>query len=197
MKNKKLRVGMAIASVLFGGVLLFSACYAPPPLEDIVPTAYGEWDGNYVYHGYTKSKTTGEDTEILIETVTLNGAEYRVTGATDTYFLGNEMYSCLSVEPTGEIDGDTEDIPKEEITSCLVSYDLEKKTTKIIYSKWHRLEEVWFLFEIASKTISSKNLKSAEQHKMTQLLTEICFIDRHILTKCIEICFEQLFTQFF
>ena len=47
-------------------------------VEDILPSLeeYGEWDGNYMYRGNVRVKTSGEDEQLLIPEITYNGAVY-------------------------------------------------------------------------------------------------------------------------
>ena len=67
--------------------------------------------------------------------------------------------------------------------------------TKIINSKRNRLQEVRFLFKIASKSVSAKHLHCTEKHKMLQRVIEHLFIYWQILLKFIYIQLHQFFTQ--
>ena len=94
-KRSGAKLFLTVGALALSGVLL-AGCY--PDLEELVPDAYGGWDDNYVYYGNFRSKTTGEDTEILIKRVDLNGTTYDVTDWTDFECVGDDMYICLSVK---------------------------------------------------------------------------------------------------
>ena len=49
-------IGLALAT------LFLSAC-EDPTFEELIPESYGAWEGNYIYRGNVRSKTTGENPE--------------------------------------------------------------------------------------------------------------------------------------
>lgn len=148
-KRSGAKLFLTVGALALSGVLL-AGCY--PDLEELVPDAYGGWDDNYVYYGNFRSKTTGEDTEILIKRVDLNGTTYDVTDWTDFECVGDDMYICLSVknpaapmtaeeadavEDSGLAESSEEETEAEEedveITSCLVRYNIYERATEVVY----------------------------------------------------------------
>lgn len=55
-------------------------------VEDILPSLeeYGEWDGNYMYRGNVRAKTSGEDEQLLIPEITYNGVVYPLSELIDS-----------------------------------------------------------------------------------------------------------------
>ena len=73
MRRKIIKSAISILlSVTFLGLAIttFSGC---EQVSDFIPEAYGEWDGNYVYRENYRSKTTGEDGEVLVSEVVDEG----------------------------------------------------------------------------------------------------------------------------
>lgn len=94
-------------------------------LEDIIPdiTELSSWDGNYIYRGNLRCKTTGEDTETLISVVNYNNKIYIVQETLDYAYINDNIYMILQVE--GKDD--------ENITSFLVKYNLKTDQSNFIY----------------------------------------------------------------
>lgn len=118
MKAKKILAGMLAVATL-AACVSFSGCQT---LYEVAPKAYGEWDGNYIYRGNVRSKTTGVGDEYLIESVTHEGVEYAVTETTDFTYVGDNIYLCL------QLWGDA-----KEWSSCLARYNVKDKTSEAIY----------------------------------------------------------------
>ncbi|MBQ4268203.1 MAG: hypothetical protein IJB97_00975 [Clostridia bacterium] len=102
--------------------LSFSAC---EKVEDYMPETYGEWEGNYIYKGNGRSKTTGEDYEKLVESVTVDGATMYAAGCVDYEIVGDEIYMALYLS----ID---ESVRDARIANSLVKYDVKEKTQTLI-----------------------------------------------------------------
>ena len=115
--------------LLLVGALSFSALVGCASIEEIAPEEYGDWDGNYIYRDNTRSKTTGEDDEYLVESVTLDGVDYKVQATQDSLYLDDIAYLCLTVESYG--DGETE--TETQSLNCLVEYDLLAQTHEVVY----------------------------------------------------------------
>ena len=145
-KKKKLnRICALVMSV--SSCLLLTGCPAIyPELSEIAPTSYGEWDGNYIYCGNVRAKTTGEADEYLVQTVEKDGMIYRVAETTDYEYVGEEVWLCLTLANTGELaptaQAETEgeenaeenaEEKVEEETTCLMRYDLRARTASAVY----------------------------------------------------------------
>ena len=73
---------------------LLPACDCVTGLEDLIPAldSYAEWDGNYMYRGNVRVKTTGEDVEFLLPEITYENKTYTIGEANtrDNYrFFGD------------------------------------------------------------------------------------------------------------
>ena len=96
-----------------------SACQS---MEDIVPEKYGEWDGNYIYRGNGRAKTTAEDYKQLVQNVELFGESYTVLDCVDFEIKGDDMYLILKCDYPNIL----EDI------YCVVKYDIKNKTQTLL-----------------------------------------------------------------
>ena len=114
------RVLTIVSSIAIACLCCFTGCDS---LYDVAPKEYGEWDGNYIYAGNVRCKTTGEDDEYLIESLMKDGEKYTVVETTDYQYVGDDIYLCLSVQEQ----------ETQASNSCFVCYDLKEKTTDIIY----------------------------------------------------------------
>ena len=71
-------------------ILSLSGCLKT---EDIIPSEdYGTWDGNYIYYDNYRSKTTGEDEELLFETIQYDDLKYQIESFCDIKFHNNHIY---------------------------------------------------------------------------------------------------------
>lgn len=121
MKKKRF-LGLILATVCSLGA--FSGCAS---LNEIAPKAYGEWDGNYIYRGNVRSKTTGEDDEYLVESVAWEGVEYAVKDTLDSMYLEDVAYLCLSVGADENAETELKEF------NCLVEYDFHAQTSRVVY----------------------------------------------------------------
>lgn len=120
---------VCLASALAVGCLsIFSGCK-----PDYIPDGFGEWEGNYVYKGNVRSKTTGEDGERLVTEVVLDGVVYDATRCTDYEFFGDDIYLCLGLaeKQDEEISGES---VRGETASALVRYNVKDKMRETVIS---------------------------------------------------------------
>ncbi|MDD4292151.1 MAG: hypothetical protein PHX51_07980 [Clostridia bacterium] len=103
-----------IIALFLLAVLTLSACNT---LEDIAPTSYGEWEGNYIYKGNSRSKTTGEDYEILVTSIDINGDSIQATD-TDCRYVGDDVYMCMAYGESG---------------SSLIKYNIADKNAETLF----------------------------------------------------------------
>ena len=92
-RSKRLWTGLIILATLCVGCVL-AGCDS---LYDVAPKEYGAWDGNYIYLGNVRCKTTGEEEERLIERVEKEGVSYEVTHTLDHLFVEEELYLCTQI----------------------------------------------------------------------------------------------------
>lgn len=118
MKILKRIVIILCTSFLFFGI---TSCRK---ISDIAPKSYGEWDGNYIYAGNIRCKTTGEADEYLVKTLVKNNVEYYVEETIDFAYKDDNIYMCLSLRSEEE---------ESDAVDCFVYYDIKEKTTDIIY----------------------------------------------------------------
>ncbi|MBQ8296140.1 MAG: hypothetical protein IJX87_06915 [Clostridia bacterium] len=119
--KKHLAIGLSLVFVA-AIPLSFSAC---EKVEDYMPEAYGEWEGNYVYKGNGRSKTTGEEYEKLVESVTVADTTMYAVDCIDYEIIGDEIYMALYLS-VGESARDS------YIANALVKYDVKEKTQTLI-----------------------------------------------------------------
>ena len=114
-----------ILTLLFIFLLIFtiSSCVS---YEEIKPSEsdYASWDGNYIYYGNKRCKTTGENEEILIEEVKYEGNNYYIVEALDYCFNDNNIYFIFSAKTLKNL---------EEFNSTLfVKYIIKTKTYEVL-----------------------------------------------------------------
>ena len=68
-------------------VLTTSASCAPGDKSYLIPdeNEYGKWDGNYIYYGTNKCKTTGEDEECFIKEIIYEDEKYVIKDFNNNY----------------------------------------------------------------------------------------------------------------
>ena len=89
----------------------------------------GEWDGNYIYKGNIRCKTTGEDESILIEELVVENKVYTIDYINDYFYKDDHIYMLI------ESNEYTEDL-STLITkhSFLVDYSIANQNYKVVYS---------------------------------------------------------------
>ena len=123
MKKKLLKIGACVlAAACFLGVGVFAACQS---MGDLVPEKYGEWEGNYIYLGNGRCKTTGEDFERLVKTVETDGKQYTVSKCLSAQNKGNETYMVLECVYGQETE--------QETIFCLVKYDIDTHEQTLLH----------------------------------------------------------------
>lgn len=106
-------------------------------IEDYVPESYGAWDGNYLYAGNVKSKTTGEDPETLVSSVVIGDTAYSVSQCVDYEIVGNRIYSVLNL---------TYD---SDCMTCLIEYDVETNLFQTLYVETEKtVEETTISYDV-------------------------------------------------
>jgi len=140
MRRKIIKSAISIllsATFLGLAITTFSGC---KNVYDYKPESYGEWEGNYIYKGNYRSKTTGEDGEVLVSEVVYEGNTYQVEAygegnIEDGYFgklyyyfyYGDFVYLVLR----GECSNDETFSSKK----FLVRYDLKEKTQETLLAE--------------------------------------------------------------
>jgi hypothetical protein len=131
MKKRLISIVLAILTVFlcFG----FSGCVSnTPTFEEVVPLEYADWDGNYIYYQNARSKTTGEDFEVLVETVQIEETTYRIKSIEEVEYFEDLIVFCFYVEENVEIEEGAEE-QELKVENCIVIYDVFNKTSKLIY----------------------------------------------------------------
>ncbi len=119
---RKLKRLLAILFASLFTLMVGASVSACQSMEDIVPEKYGEWDGNYIYRGNGRAKTTAEDYEQLVQSVELFGESYTVLDCVDFEIKDDDMYLILKCDYSDIL----EDI------YCLVKYDIKNKTQTLL-----------------------------------------------------------------
>lgn len=130
-------------SIILAAITLTSCCFMTGcgELVDVAPKSYAEWDNNYIYRGNLRTKTTGEDEEVLIQTLTKNDVEYTVTNAHYYEYKADEIYMCLDLETS------TQNVGEKKETTCFAVYDVKEKTSHAIY--WAEVDAyISYIYEL-------------------------------------------------
>ena len=67
--TKSRMFGFMAVLICIGFVLIFLAACNEEPIDTV-------WDGNYIYSGLYKCKTNGEDEEVLVNELSVDGKTY-------------------------------------------------------------------------------------------------------------------------
>lgn len=128
--KKLLTIGISFLLMLCTSVSLFGC----KNIYDYKPKAYGEWEGNYIYRGNYRSKTTGEDCEQLVSEVVYEGITYQLEdyqyyndGERDrySYFIHGDFIYLILIGCS-----------KDETVSSkkfLIRYNLREKTQETLF----------------------------------------------------------------
>lgn len=107
-------------------LILFVLCSCTK-YEDLVPNSddYASWDGQYIYKGNYRSKTTGEDEERLIKNINYLGKTYYIDEYDYAIYEDNLYFSFFTKS-------------NKELTECdssfLIKYITKDKTYEILYA---------------------------------------------------------------
>lgn len=123
----KKTLAMSLAAFSVFGVLFGTGCQFHQSFDNLVPEEYGEWDGNYIYRGNVRSKTTGESGEQIVTSVTIDGVSYSVSGCVDAASSGDDMFIMVQINAT---DLQTDSLG---IRNCIVKYNVKDKTQDLIF----------------------------------------------------------------
>ena len=137
-----------ILSLIFCCLLLFSTSCT---LKEITPTSYGSWDGNYIYRGNGKCKTTGEDYQTLVNSLLIDGVEFEVTDCVDYLISKDDIYMLLECNADNSVTLDEQN--SSTAIKVIVKYNVTNKTQSLIwvvnvveeqdYSYVYRLAEIF------------------------------------------------------
>ena len=108
-----------ILTGLLAFCMLGCGCTIHQSFGNLVPEEYGAWENHYIYHGNVRSKTTGEDAELLVSNVEWAGENCAVVTCVDSAIVGDELYLCLSLDMP-ETGGKTQE-------NALVKYNVSTK----------------------------------------------------------------------
>lgn len=109
--------------------LFFSLSGCIKSYEDLIPDQkeFGSWDGNYVYHGNKRTKTTGEDLEVLVKEIEYGGITYEFVMLRHFTFHNDEIYMIAYMKSKLNIS-------EEEYDSCmLIHYPIKTKKASVKY----------------------------------------------------------------
>jgi len=107
-------------------VFLLAGCDS---YEDIVPSEdeLGLWEGNYIYQGNLRTKTTGENTETLVSEVTYESKTYEIDETLDYRYVNNEIFLLVNATGPAENSYTNDDV-------CLfLKYSPQNQETELYY----------------------------------------------------------------
>lgn len=125
---KKILISLFFIILLIG----ISSCRQ---YEEIVPHAddFAAWDGNYIYRGLYRSRTTGEDETLLIENIKYNDVTYYFDNY-DYFFAESGKYTYYKNDIYYVFNTKTEKNLYEYDSCFIVKYSTKEKTTSILYA---------------------------------------------------------------
>ena len=142
-----------IFCIFFSIFMMFAvSCEEPLEIEEYIAQMeeYGEWDGNYMYRGNVKAKTSGEDEELCLPEVIYKDQTYLLDELNDIgefYYLENDQVLFFANAKL-KTDDTTQEQPDNSIESQ--NYEQENATTLymlIKYSYKEKSYEIIYAFE--------------------------------------------------
>ena len=93
-----------IITIIFTILLIFTL-FSCVSYEEIKPNEsdYGIWDGNYIYYGNKRCKTTGEKEETLIKYVDYEDERYYVVDTLYYCYIDNVIYFIYLLSRTYDV----------------------------------------------------------------------------------------------
>lgn len=166
---------------LFAGisVILFSTTVTKCTYtyEEIKPTPedMGQWDGNYIYKGNIRCKTTGEDESILIEQITMDNVVYEIDYVNDYFYKEDHIFMLL--EDT-EYEEDNYTIKNRH--SFFVDYSIEDKDYEIIYSLFDETASLNYFYNFDNYSFIRIDKPFASIIKFDYLTNKIDFMNEDL-----------------
>ncbi|MBE5739617.1 MAG: hypothetical protein E7349_02035 [Clostridiales bacterium] len=116
-------------SVILTIIILLTCCFMTSctSLYDLAPDSYADWDGNYIYYANSRSKTTGQESEYLIESLQNDSKEYAVDYVQDFAYKDDNVYLCLRM---------SFEMPEQswyEYKTCFACYDIKEQTSEVLF----------------------------------------------------------------
>lgn len=92
--------------------------------EDYIPLeeAYGSWDGNYIYYGNVRCKTTGEDEQLLVEEIYYNEQIYKIDSLQKFDYINKDVYMIMSFNNEND-----------QYINVFLKYDIMNKAVEILF----------------------------------------------------------------
>ena len=166
-------------------VLLIFTLFSCVSYEEIKPNEsdYATWDGNYIYYGNKRCKTTGEKEETLIEYVDYEEVRYYIEDTIDFCYIDNVIYFIFSANTNNDL---------EEFDSTLfVKYIIKTKNYEVLgvgdktsYNCIEKKFDDFIYLEVNKGTISSDYLiYDIKNNKSTILsdVTKITFVGDYVV----------------
>lgn len=114
-------------------IFVCTAVFLSGCAKDYVPESYGGYDGNYLYIGNGRARTTGEEFETLVSEVVIDGFTYKATSCYDYDYCGDNAALALNCHrEIGVVwDGDSQRVRYED-ASCIVAYNFQSKQQTLL-----------------------------------------------------------------
>lgn len=106
--------------------------------EDYIPLeeAYGSWDGNYIYYGNVRCKTTGEDEQLLVEEIYYNEQIYKIDSLQKFDYINNDVYMIMSFNNEND-----------QYINVFLKYDIMNKAVEILFVEEENYIVDFFILE--------------------------------------------------
>ena len=97
--------------------------------RDIVPNEneLGLWEGNYIYQGNLRTKTTGENTEALVSEISYENKTYEIGDTLDYRFVNNEIFLLVNAPWSTETSYTSDDV------YLFLKYSPQNQETEVYY----------------------------------------------------------------
>ncbi len=121
---KKGKIATILTAIALTCCCFMTSCTS---LYELAPDSYADWDGNYIYYANSRSKTTGQESEYLIESLEKDGKVYTVNDVQDFAYKGDDVYLCLQMVYS---------VPEQnwyEYTTCFACYDIQEQTSEVLF----------------------------------------------------------------
>lgn len=147
-------------SLLFFSTSLVKCSYSYDEVK-VEEEQMGTWDGNYIYKGNIKCKTTGEDESVLIEQLVIENSVYDIDCVNDYFYKDDHIYMLLESK---EYEEHEESLVLKIKHSFLIDYSIENKSYEVLYSmsdevatmlNFYTFEEKDYAFIRVDKSFSS------------------------------------------
>ena len=152
MKFKKLIISIFLVLVVF----VLTGCMRG--YEDLVveESELGSWEGNYIYQGNKRSRTTGDDSETLVKEIFYDGIYFSVFSVDYYKYIDNNIYMIANTKNKAN------QTQSDYDSTILLKYNILEKSTEVLYVSASGNDLNGFFYVCDDFMILSKNTSSGK-----------------------------------